>query len=222
MERRGGMADFERLRLGMVDGQIRTADVTDHRVLNAFLTVPREDYVPQTRRDIAYLDARAPLGVPGRATLDPMTLAKLVQFADPQDEERVLVVGCGLGYSVAIFAELARTIVGLEVEPTLAVVLSDKFAGRPGVRIVEGPLPQGAAIDAPYDLIFCDGSVAAGLEGLGRQLKPAGRLVAIAGEGRSTKATAFRRAGEGLSSTTAFDASGPALPGFEREEAFAF
>lgn len=216
------MTDFDRLRVGMVDGQIRTADVTDHRVISAFLTVPRENYVPESRRGLAYLDARVPLGAPGRATLDPMTLAKLVQLADPQDDDKVLVVGCGLGYSVAIFSELAASVVGLEVEPTLAVVAEDRFAGKPGVTIVEGALPDGAAAHAPFDLIFCDGSVSTGLDGLTDQLAKGGRLVAIAGEGRSTKATVFRRAGDGVAASTSFDAFGPALPGFERAETFAF
>ncbi|MDR4306103.1 protein-L-isoaspartate O-methyltransferase [Chelatococcus sambhunathii] len=216
------MTDFDRLRVGMVDGQIRTADVTDHRVISAFLSVPREDYVPEARRGLAYLDARVPLGAPGRATLDPMTLAKLVQLADPQEDDKVLVVGCGLGYAVAIFAELAGSVVGLEVEPTLAVVAEDRFAGRAGVKIVEGPLPEGSPADAPFDLIFCDGSVSTRLDALARQLAPDGRLIAITGDGRSTKATVLRRAGDGVATSTAFDAFGPALPGFERAETFAF
>ncbi|MFJ5488422.1 protein-L-isoaspartate O-methyltransferase, partial [Hansschlegelia beijingensis] len=113
------MTDFERLRHGMVDGQIRVADVTDHRVLAAFLTVPRERFVPAGREDLAYLDIRAPLGAPGRAMLEPMTLARLVQLAAPEEHESVLVVGCGLGYSVAIFAELAARVVGLECDADL-------------------------------------------------------------------------------------------------------
>ena len=105
---------------------------------------------------------------------------------------------------------------------TLAVVAEDRFAGKPGVTIVEGALPEGVAAHAPFDLIFCDGSVATGLDRLTDQLAEGGRLVAIAGEGRSTKATVFRRAGDGVAASTSFDAFGPALPGFERAETFAF
>lgn len=216
------MTDFSRLRLGMVDGQIRVADVTDHRVLQAFLTVPREDFVPPARRDLAYLDARVPLGVDGRATLDPMTLAKLVQLADPQPGEHVLVVGCGLGYSAAIFSELAGSVVGLEVSPGLAAHARRALADRRDVEVVEGPLPAGAVAQGPYDLIFCDGSVAAGLAGLGSQLKPDGRIVAPAGVGRATKATVFRRQADGLAAASSFDSYGQPLPGFEVEHAFAF
>lgn len=216
------MTDFSRLRLGMVDGQIRTADVTDHRVLQAFLTVPREDFVPAARRDLAYLDARVPLGVEGRATFDPMTLAKLVQLADPKAGERALVVGCGLGYSAAIFSELAGFVVGLEVSPDLAAHARSALAARENVVVAEGPLPAGAPAEGPYDLIFCDGSIAAEPAELGSQLRPDGRIVAAAGAGRATKATVFRRLGGGLAGASSFDAYGPPLPGFEIEAAFAF
>lgn len=206
----------------MVDGQIRTADVTDHRVIEAFLAVPREDFVPEARRELAYLDQRVPLGSPGRATLEPMTLAKLVQLADPQEGDRALVVGCGYGYAAAVFAELAAHVVALEVDAALAEEARLRLAGRKNVEVVEGPLPDGAPANAPYDLIFCDGAVATRLESLAGQLAADGRIVAPAGEGRATRATVFRRGEGGLAAARFFDSCGPMLPGFERAEAFAF
>jgi protein-L-isoaspartate(D-aspartate) O-methyltransferase len=216
------MTDFDRLRLGMVDGQIRTADVTDHRVLAAFLSTPREAFTPEARRSLAYLDARTPLGPAGRAMLDPMTLARLIQLAAPDAEERALVVGCGLGYTAAILAELVRHVTALESDPDLAAGARERLAGRPNVSVVEGPLPDGAAGEAPFDLIFCDGAVAANLSQLARQLEAHGRIVAIAGEGGAAKAVIYRRAAGGLAQASAFDASGPLLPGFEPAAAFAF
>lgn len=216
------MTDFGRLRLGMVDGQIRTADVTDRRVLEAFLSVPREEFVPESRRALAYLDACAPLGVPGRAALEPMLLARLVQLADAKATERALVVGCGLGYAAAIFSALAASTVGLEEDPALAAGARERLKGWPGVEIVEGPLIAGAPQFAPFDLIFCDGVVSDGLGALAGQLAPQGRIVAPAGVERATKATVFRRHGHGLSSSASFDAYGPALPGFATAPAFLF
>lgn len=213
------MTEFERLRTGMVDGQIRVADVTDRRVLAAFLTVERERFVPAGRRELAYLDVRTPLGG-GRAMVEPMILAKLVQLADPKDGERVLVVGAGLGYSAAIFARLAGSVVALE-EPALAGAARAALAGVDGVRVVEGPLAAGAPAEGPYDLIFCDGAVFDGLGALAAQLAPEGRIVAPAGRVRPTKATAFRVAGGELTGVAAFDAAAPTLPGFEPVEAFA-
>ncbi|HEY0292003.1 MAG TPA: protein-L-isoaspartate O-methyltransferase [Hansschlegelia sp.] len=216
------MTDFERLRHGMVDGQIRVADVTDHRILAAFLAVPREKFAPPGREALAYLDARIPLGPPGRAMLDPMTLAKLVQLAEPGESERVLVVGSGLGYSAAIFSELAGRVVGLESDPNLAAASRETLSDRSNVAIVTGPLASGAPHEAPFDLIFFDGAVTAGLETLAAQLAPTGRLVGPAGPGRATKATVFRPSETELTAAPAFDAYAPALPGFEPVEAFAF
>lgn len=216
------MTGFDALRLGMVDSQIRVADVTDHRIIAAFLDTPREKFVPAGRERLAYLDTRTPLGVPGRAMFDPMTLAKLVQLGRPRAEDRTLVVGCALGYTVAILAGLCAEVVGLEVDPGLAAEARKRLDGLSNVRVVEGPLPQGAPDGAPYDLIFCDGAVETGLEALAAQLAPAGRIVAPAGEPRAMKATIFRpHAGE-LAAAPYFDAGGPVLPGFERVEAFSF
>lgn len=215
------MTDFERLRHGMVDGQIRVADVTDRRVLAAFLSVPKERFVAPGQESLAYLDLRMPLGPVGRASLDPMTLAKLVQLADPVKSDKVLVVGCGRGYSAAILAELAGEVVALEVDSGLAAAARAALEGLPNVSVVEGALPDGAPGAAPFDLIFVEGSVAAAYESLGEQLGEDGRMVAAAGFGLATKATVFRKAASGLSSAQAFDANGPLLPGFEAHPAFA-
>lgn len=216
------MTDFERLRLGMVDGQIRTADVTDHRVLAAFLAVPRESFVPEARRGLAYLDARVPLGPAGRATLEPMILARLVQLAAPQAGERALVIGCGLGYTAAILAELGLNVVALEEDAGLAAEARDRLGAYPAVEVVEGPLAEGAPKAGPYDLVFCDGAIVTGADGLAPQLQPQGRVVAPAGSGPTPRATVFRRAGQALAANTFFDAAAPVLPGFRPVEAFAF
>lgn len=216
------MTDFERLRLGMVDGQIRTADVTDHRVLAAFLTVPREAFVPDARRGLAYLDSRVPLGPSGRAMMEPMILARLVQLGAPREGERALVVGCGYGYAAAIFAELGLTVTALEEDPALAAEARTRLAAYTDVTVVEGSLAAGAAEGGPFDLVFCDGAIVTGADALAARLKPQGRLVAPAGEGRATRATIFRRSDQGLAATTVFDAAAPALPGFQPAAAFAF
>ncbi|MFD1332092.1 protein-L-isoaspartate O-methyltransferase [Methylopila musalis] len=213
------MTEFERLRTGMVDGQIRVADVTDRRVLAAFLAVERERFVPADRRDIAYLDVRTPLGG-GRAMVEPMILAKLVQLADPKEGERVLVVGAGLGYSAAIFARLAGSVVALEEAP-FADAARQALAGVDRVSVVEGGLAAGAPGEGPYDIIFFDGAVFEGLDAFASQLAPNGRIVAPAGRARPTKATVFRVTGAELTGVAAFDAAAPTLPGFEPVEAFA-
>ncbi|MFC7052803.1 protein-L-isoaspartate O-methyltransferase [Hansschlegelia quercus] len=215
------MTDFERLRHGMVDGQIRVADVTDRRVLAAFLSVPKERFCAPGQEDLAYLDLSMPLGPAGRASLEPRTLAKLVQLADPQQGETALVIGCGRGYSAAILAGLVSQVVALECDSGLASAARAALGDLPNVVVEEGPLPEGAPGSAPFDMIFVDGAVVDGYEALGAQLSAHGRMVAPAGFGRATKATVFRKAGTGLSTAQAFDAGGPLLPGFEAREAFA-
>lgn len=216
------MTDFERLRLGMVDGQIRTADVTDHRVLAAFLTVPRERFVPDARRDLAYLDSRVPLGSAGRAMMEPMILARLVQLAAPREGEHALVVGCGYGYAAAILAELGLKVTALEEDAAFLAEARDRLAAYPTVTVVEGALAEGTSEGEPFDLVLCDGAIVTGEDSLAARLKPQGRLVAPAGQGRATRATIFRRTDQGLAGTTFFDAAAPALPGFQPAEAFAF
>lgn len=216
------MTEFERQRRSMVDCQIRVADVTDRGILEAFLETPREDFAPADRRDVAYLDTRLPLGVPGRAGYEPMTLARLLQLAAPKPSERALVVGCGLGYTAALLSQLVTRVVALECDPALAGDARGRLAGYPSVTVVEGELPDGAAAEGPFDLIFCDGAVAANLDALAAQLSPAGRLVAPFGSSNATKATLFRAHRGSLCATPAFDAYGPKLPGFEPAETFAF
>lgn len=216
------MTDFQRLRRGMVDCQVRVADVTDHRVIEAFLSVPRETFGPADREDVAYLDQRTPLGQPGRFGYDPMTLAKLVQLSAPRGTDSALVVGAGLGYTAAILSELVGRVVALECSPALAAGARSRLADRSNVTVVEGALPAGAPDLAPFDLIFCDGAVSANLDALAGQLAPGGRIVAPYGADRATKATVFRAHGGELAPASSFDAYGPLLPGFEPVEAFAF
>jgi len=96
------MTDFATERRNMVDGQVRTADVTDLRIISAMLDVPRERFVPPQAAAIAYLDLDLPVGESGRRLLKPMVLAKLIQAADIAATDRVLDVGCATGYGAAV------------------------------------------------------------------------------------------------------------------------
>ena len=115
------MTDFAQARRMMVEGQIRTNDVTDLRLLAAFDEVPRERFVPPRWQPIAYLDRDVPVQETGaaRCLLKPMVLAKLIQAAAVGERERVLDVGCATGYSSAILAKLAHAVVALEEDAAL-------------------------------------------------------------------------------------------------------
>jgi protein-L-isoaspartate(D-aspartate) O-methyltransferase (PCMT) len=112
------MTDFAAARRNMVDGQVRTADVTDLRILAAMSVIAREEFVPAAQAGLAYLDIDVPVGA-GRRLLKPMVLAKLIHAADLSGTSRVLDVGCATGYGAAVLAQVAGEVVALEQEPAL-------------------------------------------------------------------------------------------------------
>jgi len=223
------MTNFETQRHNMVESQVRTNDVTDRRISNAMREIPREEYVPASVRPLAYIEddlvVRRELGpLPERAMLAPMVFAKLVQLAEIEPDDLVLDVGCGTGYSIAVLAQLAESVVGLEGDDALteraSTTLSDQ--GVDNAAIVTGPLTEGRPDQGPYDVIILEGRVPEVADSWRTQLKENGRLVAIVGERPMGKAIRFVRHGNDWSRSVAFDASAALLPGFEKEEAFEF
>mgnify|MGYP003946546905 CR=1 FL=1 len=229
------MTDFAALRRMMVDGQVRTADVTDPRLLAALLSVPRERFVPAEKTSIAYLDLDVQVGGQGglqvggqggtaRKLLKPMVLAKLLQIAGVGANDHVLDVGCATGYSTALLSRLAASVVGLEEDAALAGAATEALeaAGADNAKVVTGALTKGFAADAPYDLILMEGSSEIVPEMLLDQIKDGGRLVCVLGSGPSAKAMLYRRVGRELSGRPVFDAAAPLLPGFVKPPEFVF
>jgi protein-L-isoaspartate(D-aspartate) O-methyltransferase len=214
------MFDTVAARRMMVDGQIRTADVTDLDLIGAMLAVPRERFVPAALAELAYCDGDIALGG-GRALLKPMVLAKLIQAARVKGGDRVLDVGCGTGYSSAVLARLGATVVALEQDEALTRQAKDALAGA-GVTVVTGPLTAGWPAAAPYDVILLEGATEVIPEALGRQLKPDGRLACIFGRGPTGQAMTYRPAEGNLAGRPIFDAAAALLPGFVAPPAFVF
>src|ERR1700751_6078005 len=113
------MADFAHARRMMVEGQIRTNDVTERDLLAAFDEVPRERFVPERWQPIAYLDRDVPI-TGARCLPKPLVLAKLLQVAEVGEGDRVLDVGGATGYSSAILARLGGVVVALEEDDAVA------------------------------------------------------------------------------------------------------
>jgi len=220
-------ADFSELRIKMVDGQVRTTDVTSAPLLEALLSVPREVFVSDRQRDLAYIDAdvRIADGTHGaRYLMEASPLAKLMQLAEISPTDSALDVGCGSGYASAILSRLARSVVALESDSALAQTAASTLSGLGcgNVTVVQGALAQGHAAKAPYDVIFVGGSVENVPAPLLDQLAEGGRLVAVEGQGNSGVARLFFKAGGVVTGRWAFNAAIKPLPGFEREHAFEF
>lgn len=219
-------ADFQELRVRMVDGQVRTTDVTDAAIIAAMLEVPREAFVPAGRRPLAYIDEDIALvaGRPGRSLMRASPFAKLLQLADVRPGDLVLDVGCGSGYSSAVLARIAGFVVALESDPALAAGAAASLSalGVENVSVVEGALAAGHAAQAPYDVILVEGAVGEVSPALLDQMKEGGRLVAVVGEGNSGRATLWLKEGGLVSSRPAFNAAVPPLAEFRRVPAFQF
>jgi protein-L-isoaspartate(D-aspartate) O-methyltransferase len=217
------MTDFATARRHMVDGQVRTADVTDLRILAAMLEIPRENFVPSGAAGLAYLDLDLAVDAAGaRRLLKPMVLAKLIHAADVASSDRVLDVGCGTGYAAAILSRMAEQVITLEQDNALAQMARAALVSQPNVSGVSGPLIAGWPQGAPYDVILLEGATEIAPQAFLSQLKDGGRLVCVLGSGPGAKAMLYRRSGEELGGRPIFDASAAVLPGFAKAAVFAF
>ena len=219
--------DSEAARIKMVDNQIRTTDVTSHSVLTAFLTVPREVFVPEKFKALAYVDndieiAPAADGKPARFLMKPSPLAKLLQLAAITKDDSVLEVGCGTGYASAQLSMLAGSVVALECDETLAAEAKKNLSGYANVSVLTGPLQLGHGAGAPYDLIFVNGSVEEMPAALLEQLAEGGRLVTVQGYGNAARAAVFIRERDAVSENVFFNAAVKPLPGFAKAREFVF
>lgn len=221
--------DFALQRRKMVDGQLRTTDVTDVALLEAMATTPREEFVPAKKRPLAYIDedlevADAGSRAPARFLMEPSPFARLVQLAEIRKDDFVLDVGCATGYSSAVLSQLCGSVVALESDGELAAQATEKLStlGYDNVAVVEGPLPEGYAGEAPFDAIVIEGAVELVPDALLDQLREGGRLVTVVGTGNAGRATIYLKEGGLVTPRRAFNAAIRELIDFRRKPAFSF
>ena len=217
------MSDFDRARRHMVDGQVRTAGVTDLEVIEAMLAVPREEFVGDANRAIAYLDMQLEVA-PQRRLMTPMTIGRLLQAAGIGPGRPVLIAGCATGYTAALVAQMGADVSATESDPELAAQARANLvrAGFGAVSVVDAPVMAGNPSRAPFDVILLDGATETDLARLCDQLRVDGDLVgvfALSGQPQARKVT---KSAEGLGFRPLFDASAPVLPGLERLPSFQF
>ena len=218
------MIDHAAARRNMVSGQIRTNRVTDERLIEAMEEIPRERFVPHARRGVAYVDEDVEIAS-GRFLMEPMVLARLLQEAGIGADDVVLDVGCGTGYATAVLSRLAGTVVALDVDGSLAAEAERTLSGvdADNAIVVTGPLAEGYARQAPYDVILLGGAVDHLPPALTDQLAEGGRIVGVLREaGGVGQATLWARHRGALSSRSLFEASLPPLPGIARPVRFEF
>jgi len=219
------MTDFAAARKKMVENQLRTSGITDHRLLAAMAQVPRELFVPQPRRDLAYIDETHLVAAePARWLAAPAPFARLVQLAAIASTDRVLDVGCTTGYSAAVLASLAESVVGVESDAGLAAAARANLAsaGVDNATIVEGELLGGAAASGPYDVIVLEGSVTNVPDVLLGQLAEGGRLVALIRRGNASSAYLYVRSGDDVAGRPSFNTTLPPLPEAKSMTEFVF
>lgn len=215
------MTEFSTRRTMMVDTQVRPSDVTKFPIIKAMLTVPREVYVPSERREVAYAGGNVEIGK-GRVMLEARTLAKLLDGLDIQPNETVLDLGCGLGYSTAVIARLADAVIAVEEDEPLAEQAQRTLSGEgvDNAAVLVGPLAQGAAKHAPYDVITIQGAVEVVPDALLAQLKEGGRIGCLFMEGALGVARVGYKIDGEVTWRYLFNASAPILAGFTAKRGF--
>ena len=218
------MTNFALARRNMIDSQLRPNRVTDARLLAAVGELPRERFLPEAMRAVAYSDEDVPLGN-GRYLMEPMVLARLIQTLQTVPDDRALVIASGRGYGAALLARLAASVVAVESDPLLAAAAEQtaKELGIDGIRQTVGPLEEGAR-PGPYDVILIEGAVQLVPQAIFDQLADGGRLTTVVAgpPGALGVAELFVKEGGAISRRALFDAGTPSLPGFAPPPRFTF
>jgi protein-L-isoaspartate(D-aspartate) O-methyltransferase len=221
------MSGFATARQNMVDCQVRPSDVTDNRIIDAMLAVPREAFVPENLRGLAYLDLDLDISEGGsgkRYLIKPVVIAKMLQAAEIGDTDRVLVTGWATGYAAAVVAHLAGQVTATESDSgqtaKARAVLAELGLGNVSFQAADAA--EGYPANAPYDVIVLDGATEILPDRLFGQLKEGGRLVGVFATSKPPRATIVTRSHGDFGHRALFDATVPVLPGLERRPEFVF
>ena len=221
------MIDFEHARSNMVDCQVRTCDVTEHELISAMLSVQREEFVPASLQSLAYIDEDLSLGEIAsseRYLMQPASFAKLAQLTAVENDDVVLVAGSGTGYSAAVLSLMASSVVAIEEDNALVDFSSEVLTrlGYMSVAVLHSELTNGCPKEAPYDVIFLEGSIEVLPSNYLDQLADGGRLVCVEGSGNAALASLYTKQDGLISKREVMNCAVKPLPGFKKAKEFAF
>ncbi|GIK48295.1 MAG: protein-L-isoaspartate O-methyltransferase [Hyphomonadaceae bacterium] len=207
----------------MVESQVRTADVTDTRILRAMRHLPRERFAPAQKRALAYADLEIEVA-DGRFLMRPRDLAKLIQALAPQPHERGLEIAGATGYGAAVLAACCKEVVALEPDGDLSFAARTALesAAVANVKTVSTAVAEGWKGEAPYDVMLLNGAAEVVPDAWLKQLAPGGRLGVIVREGHAGAARIYTRTDDAIAYRTVFDAFPPLAPGLAKPRGFAF
>lgn len=212
---------FQSMRDAMVSNQLRTTAVSDPRVVAAMKAVPREAFVPEDRKALAYVDVITPLAN-GRGLNPPMATGRMLTEAPVAAGDSVLIIGAATGYAASVASRLAAKVVAVEEDEMLAEKAASLLKAENNITLVKAPLAAGAPKQGPYDIILIDGLVETIPNALSAQLKDGGRIVAgLLDEGVCRLVRGIKAAGT-ISYLPFADAESVPLPGFAKPKGFSF
>ena len=217
--------DFKIARKNMVENQIRANKVTSLNIINAFLDVPREKFVPDALQEISYVDEDIQLSR-NRFMMKPMILARLFQSLNLKGNENILHVGSNAGYGSAILSRMCSSVISLESDKKLFETSIHTFSnmGFDNVVPLHGSMENGVEKEAPFDIIFIEGSIETEPKSLFDQLNENGKLIAIIRPANTKigKAKLFFKISNEIGLENLFDAQVSKLSIFKSKTKFSF
>lgn len=224
--------DVKTARFNMIEQQIRPWEVADPTVLALLDSVPRDQFAPAALRGLAYADVGLPLSSPakdGESMLHPKAQARMAQDIALKADDTVLHIGTGSGFTAALLAKQAKSVLSLEINPTIAKQAADNLQ-RAGITNVDVRAAdatadnfKACAAQGPYDAIVLSGTVVEVPQALLDLLKVGGRLFAFVGEDPVVRATVITRASDTAYATAQpWDFVAPRLLNFPAPSTFRF
>ncbi|WP_455198638.1 protein-L-isoaspartate O-methyltransferase family protein [Kaarinaea lacus] len=214
----------EQARFNMIVQQIRPAEVLDDHVLNAMTEIPREEFVPERFKDLAFSDINIDIGH-GEIMMKPIMEARLLQALQVKHTDNVLEIGTGSGYFTALLARMGSHVDSVEIEPEFIKQAQDRLTKQriKNVSLIEGDAAQGWKEGGPYDVIAITGSIPILPEIFQQQLAVGGRMVVITGTSPVMETLLItREADDQWDRKSLFETDFPALRNVEQPQAFIF